>query len=94
MEISIVVYSYVAFFAYFNLRLMELSIIKVFTETNGNNFVNLRRAAVWSEFFNTILAIVMFFAAIKFGKLLRFNYHLSVVMDVLHTLSRCVCTIR
>jgi len=88
VDLGICAMSITAIVIYFY-RLYEINkLTSYFKETAGNDYMKFQYVGYWSEIFNYIIGILVFFATIKFLKLLRFNRKISLLADTLSNSSK------
>lgn len=80
--------SVTAIVVYFYRLLCIKDLTKYFNETSGNGYMKFQYVGYWSELFNYIIGFLVFFATLKFLKLLRFNRKISMLSDTLRNSSK------
>ena len=83
IEFSICAMSVSATVIYFYRLVCINDLSKYFKETNGNGYMKFQYVGYWSELFNYMIGFLVFFASLKFLKLLRFNKRISLLADTL-----------
>lgn len=88
VDLGICVMSVTAIVIYFY-RLFSINrLTEYFKETHGNEYMKFQYIGYWSEISNYIMGFLVFFATLKFMKLLRFNRKISLLSDTLKNSSK------
>ncbi|KAL3876324.1 hypothetical protein ACJMK2_034186 [Sinanodonta woodiana] len=88
IELGICSMSVTASVIYFY-RLFEVNkLTAYFKETHGNEYMKFQSVGYWSEIFTYIIGWLVFFASLKFLKLLRFNKKISLLASTLKNSGR------
>lgn len=88
IDLSICAMSVTAVVVYFYRLYCINDLTEYFKETHGNEYMKFQYVGYWSEVFNYIIGFLVFFATLKFLKLLRFNRKISLLADTLSNSSK------
>ncbi|KAH9502510.1 hypothetical protein Btru_068871, partial [Bulinus truncatus] len=88
VEIGIIAMSLAAIVIYFYRLIMTNNLTKTFKDTNGNGYVKFQYVGYWNEMFSYMIGFLIFFATLKFLKLLRFNKKISMLSATLQHSAR------
>lgn len=90
IDLSIAAMSVTAIVIYFYRIYCINYLTDYFKQTNGNEYMKFQYVAYWSEIFSYIIGFLVFFATLKFLKLLRFNKKISMLSDTLRHSSKAL----
>lgn len=88
VDLGICAMSVTAIVVYFYRLFCINELTEYFNETHGNEYMKFQYVGYWSEIFNYIIGFLVFFATLKFLKLLRFNRKISMLSDTLRNSSK------
>lgn len=88
MDLGICAMSVTAVVIYFYRLVCINELTEYFKETHGNEYIKFQYVGYWSELFNYIIGFLVYFATLKFLKLLRFNRKISMLADTLSNSSK------
>ena len=88
VEVCIIAMSVTAIVIYFYRLYSVNELTEYFKETHGNEYMKFQYVGYWTEMFNYIIGFLVFFASMKFLKLLRFNKRISLLSDTLKNSGR------
>ncbi|KAL4239265.1 hypothetical protein ACF0H5_000082 [Mactra antiquata] len=88
VDLGICAMSVTAIVIYFYRLVCINELTEYFHETAGDGYIKFQYVGYWSEIFNYIIGFLVFFATLKFLKLLRFNRKISLLSDTLRNSSK------
>ena len=88
VELCVIAMSVTAIVIYFYRLYAVNELTEYFKETHGNEYMKFQYVGYWTELFNYIIGFLVFFASMKFLKLLRFNKRISLLSDTLKNSGR------
>ena len=84
-EWSIIIAAFVALGLYIHRYFLTKAILKTFSTTKGNGYINLQYVGIIDEYYGYLLGYILFICNIKFVKLLRFNNMFAMLILTLKT---------
>ncbi|GAB1597495.1 polycystic kidney disease protein 1-like 2 [Argonauta hians] len=90
VELAIIVMSTAGIFIFIYKLLETKRLTELFRKTQGNKYMKFQFVAYWNELFGAIVGCIVFFATLKFMKLLRFNRRISMLSS---TLKNCTSSL-
>lgn len=88
VDLAICAMSVTAVVIYFYRFVCINELTDYFNRTHGNEYMKFQYVGYWSEIFNYIIGFLVYFATLKFLKLLRFNRKISMLADTLSNSSK------
>ncbi|GFO38752.1 polycystic kidney disease protein 1-like 2 [Plakobranchus ocellatus] len=83
VEIGIIAMSIASIVIFFYRMVVTNGLTKDFKSTNGNGYIKFQYVGYWNEIFSYMIGFLVFFATLKFLKLLRFNRKISMLSATL-----------
>ena len=83
MEMGIIAMSLGAIVIYFYRMFETKKLTKRFKESNGMDYIKFQYVGYWNEIFTYMMGWTVFFATLKFMRLLRFNKRMSLLAATL-----------
>ena len=92
IELFIIAFSIASVTVYIYRYLVTMGLLSDFKQNGGNKLINLQYVTYLNEIFHYMIGGVVFFATIKFLKLLRFNQRMHMLADTIHTVRWGLCS--
>ncbi|XP_059156486.1 polycystin-1-like protein 2 [Physella acuta] len=83
VEVGIIAMSLAAIVIYFYRLFVTNDLTSSFKSTHGNGYIKFQYVGYWNEMFSYMIGFLVFFATLKFLKLLRFNRKISMLSSIL-----------